>query len=249
MNNYAPQTYTVKDLQEKAASGVAKKAIKPSPKPSRAARLELIDILSRRGSIGLFILFAATVLIVLISYSEAPARTAAWAIMVIAALWVSKVFQSRFRSGRSDNSRPFRWRAEYTAALSVVGVAFASAPELLALDPGHGAFQSDLTLIVLFAVICAALFHASHFVASMALIVPFATFFLLGQAKQFPIAPNIPQIFMFSTGFLVVLFTNRALVTRAQKRNPRSKLLRSEVESAAEPGKSDRVLRRQTAAQ
>lgn len=226
-----------------------RKPITRSRKPSRAARLELIDILSRRGSIGLFVLFAASIAIVFISYSSAPGRTAVWATLVIAALWVSRVFQARFRSGRSDNSRPFRWRAEYTAALSVVGVAFASAPELLSLDPGLGPFQGNLTLIVLFAVICAALFHASHFMASMALIVPFATFFLLGQVQQFPIAPNISQIFMLSTGVLVVLFTNRALVARAQMRNPRSKFLRSEVESASDALNSDRELREPTVAQ
>lgn len=230
MTDAAPQGKTIHELQELATQSSTQLSRRRKPGLSRAARLDLIDILSRWASFSLALIAGAGVYLAILAGRTYPARGAAWALMLIAALYACRRFQGQFRAGLALAARPFRWRASYTACLSVLGVVFASAPILLAPAAAPAALTAQIAAVMLIAAIAAGLGHAAHGASAFALTAPGAIFAMLAGLRAADsgmiIAAAATSVFAFSGLFLAT----RALEISAARRHPRTTLLRRDVE-------------------
>ncbi|MEZ5896860.1 MAG: hypothetical protein R3C51_10725 [Parvularculaceae bacterium] len=218
----------VRDLQalaDQALDGRIRHKRKPL---SRAGQLHLIDLLSRYSGFGLAIFAGVTILIALTISREAPLRTAVWAALVFGSLFLCARYRKDFRIGEKIASRPFRWRANYTAALCVLSAAFGSAAILLFSE----AVTSPLEFfaLLLLAAFGASMLSIAHPVSAAAAFIPAAGFILLGALKS--IGP--------STGYFVVVGVTALaaaavtamvwrLHTLTARRFPRTGFIRSEI--------------------
>ena len=222
-------TKTVKELQEIAQGAVAAPQPVRSRALSRAARLELIDMLSRWSAPGLAVLAGAGVYLAVTAGAAYPGRALAWALMLLCALWACRQTQSRFRAGGKSAARPFRWRASYTACLSVLGVAFASAPVLLTpLGAPHHVFLQAAGL-TLFAGSCAAMLNAAHAPSAAAIAAPSALLVFLACLRSgdatLAMGAGAAGILCVSAVFAV----SRNIAAKAARRHPRTGFLRREI--------------------
>ena len=222
-------TKTVKELQDLAHSA----ALAPQPAQakalSRAARLELIDMLSRWSAPGLAVIAGAGVYLAVTAGNAYPGRALAWALMLIAALWACRQTQSRFRAGGKSAARPFRWRASYTACLSVLGVVFASAPILLTpLGAPHHVFLQAAGL-TLFAGSCAAMLSAAHPPSAAAIAAPSAIMVFLACLRSGDTALTAGAAAAGILCVSAVFAASRAISAKAARRHPRTGFLRREI--------------------
>ena len=223
------ETKTVKELQALAQDA----ALAPLPARakalSRAARLDLIDMLSRWSAPGLAIIAGAGVYLAVTAGGDYPGRALAWIVMVFCALWACRQTRSRFRAGGKIAARPFRWRASYTACLSVLGVAFASAPILLTpVGAPHHLFLQAIGL-TLFAGAFAAMLNAAHLASAAALVGPCALLVFLACLRNgeatLALGAGAAGVLCVSA----VIAVSRNIAAKAAARHPRTSFLRRDI--------------------
>jgi hypothetical protein len=159
---------SVRDLQARAAAAArgGRRGL------SRAARLLLIDQLSRWGGTGLACFAGAALFAAIAVATGAPVRSAVWLLLLFGALYVCRRYRTEFRRGHQIAARPFRWRSYYTASLAVVSAAFGAGAPLLVAAPDEGAAR--LLILMLAAASAAAAFNAAHRAAAAAAGLPAA---------------------------------------------------------------------------
>ena len=233
MSSEALERRNVRELQRLAAEAVISPAKKkPNKRLSRAARLHLLDLLSRWSATGLAAVCGAAIFMAVMVGREFPARTAAWALLVFAAIWSCRTIQTKFRAGEQIASRPFRWRAQYTSCLSVLGVAFGAAPILLA-PQGAAALLPALIALTLAGALVAGATHAAHRASVAALVIPSYVFVIAALFRHGHEALVIFGAAAFAVvSTAVISIVSWALYNEARKNNPRTNLIRSEVELA-----------------
>jgi hypothetical protein len=197
---------------------------------SRAARLQLIDVLSRWGGGGLALVAGVTIFAAIFIGRVYPVRAMIWIVTVLGSLYVARRLLKDFRTGERIASRPFRWRADYTASLSVLSAAF-GAGAVIALPsdaPAGLAFQTLALLIA--AALGAGIVHSAHGRAAMAASLPAAAFIFWGAYRIGGPAMAFEGVGLaIATGALALFFFHYFQRQRAMKRFPRTTYFRREV--------------------
>lgn len=196
--------------------------------PSRAALLEAVDLLSRWSAAGLAIIAGVGVYLSITVGRVYPARAAAWALMLLAALYVCRRLQLHFRAGDEISAHPFRWRASYTSCLCVLGVAFASAPILLAPIDAPASLAAQSAAFTLGGAFIAAIFFSAHLNSAFAVCAPAALFPLLAAWRNGDASAALYAAFAAATGCALIGVVRYAVSKRLAARHPRTTLLRSE---------------------
>lgn len=215
------------------AAQAALTAERPGVKPplSRAARLHLIDQLSRWGGSGLALLAGVSIFIALVPARDLPIRTAVWASMIFASLYLCRRYRKEFRRGESIASHPFRWRAYYVSTLTVVSAAFGSGAFLL-LPEGAGQDTAMQTLaLIVVAATGAAAFHAAHRASAAAAGAP--AFIAAAGAALTTFGLSLFSISVLAAGAAGAAFVALASIEaqkRASSRFPRTTIARREIE-------------------
>lgn len=222
------QGKTVRELQELAAQAPAQRR-RRKPALSRAARLHLIDILSRWSGLGLALVAGASIYMAVVAGRAYPARAAAWALMMLAALWIARRLRSEFRDGSRLSSQPFRWRASFTASLSVLGVVLASAPILLAPAGAPPAFGVQILALAVTASFAAALLAAAHLPSAAAFAAPGAIFAVLTSLRAGDSGLLVASLATSLLGLTGLYLANRYLEKTAGRAYPRTMLIRREA--------------------
>lgn len=221
---------TIHDLQAMAVEAARPRRGRRGRGASRAALLHLIDTLSRWGGTGLALIAGLTIFCAVAAGGAYPLRAAAWAGMVMAALYISRRLRAEFRAGEASAARPFHWRANYTASLSVAGAAF-GAGALLLLPAGapEGLALQTLALILAGA-LGAALLHAPHGRSAAAIFLPAALFAIFGAWRtggaSLAIFGAAASLVAGSATLFLVSWRLRA---QAIRRFPRTALIRREA--------------------
>lgn len=220
---------TVRELQELALDAPIEPSATRRKPLSRAARLDLIDMLSRWSGPGLALLMGAGVYLAVTAGRAYPGRAAAWGLMLLCALWVCRQARNQFRAGSKSSARPFRWRASYTACLSVLGVAFASAPILLTPTgaPHHVFLQA--AGLTLFAGSCVAILNAAHLASAAAIAAPSAILVFLACLRSGDAALTVGAAAAGILCVSAVFAVSRNISAKAAQRHPRSRFLRREI--------------------
>lgn len=230
------QGKSVHELQELARETPMQPRRKRRPGLSRAARLHLIDILSRWSGLGLALVAGVSVYMAVVAGRAFPARAATWAAMMLAALWVARRLRSEFRSGASLSSRPFRWRASFTASLSVLGVILASAPILLAPVGAPAVFGVQILALSVTASFAAALLAAAHLPSAAAFAAPGAIFAVLTGLRAGDSGLLIASFATSLLGLTGLYLAHRYLEKSAARAYPRTTLVRREIERQTAAG-------------
>lgn len=232
MQTSSLQNKNVRELQQLAREAPIDRTRTPRKQLSRAARLHLIDILSRWSATGLALIGGVSIYLAITAGRAYPVRAAAWVAMTLCALWVCRRLRSRFRGGNAMTSRPFRWRASYTSCLSVLGVVFASAPILLTPAGAAESLFLQVAGLTLAAGTGAAMLHTAHLASAASFAAPAALFTVFAGAR-------LGDISLLAAGSAVALFcgvsvilVNRAIIVDAARQYPRTGFLRGEVSSA-----------------
>lgn len=222
----------VRELQELALQTPLRPRNRREALLSRGARLHLIDVLSRWSAPGLALIAGASVYLAIVAGRAYPARAFAWGAMLLAALWVCRRLRSEFRAGAGLSAHPFRWRASYTSSVCVLGVAFACAPILLAPAGAPPALALQIIALMLLASFTSALLHSAHFYTAAAFAAPGAVFAVLAGARAGEPMLILGGLATALLGFAGLWIANRYLEKSANRRYPRTTLLRREVEQA-----------------
>ncbi len=232
MADTAANDKSIKELQRLAQE--APRRAQPRRKlPSRAALLESIDLLSRWSAAGLAVIAGAGIYLSITVGREYPARAAAWALMLLGALYVCRRLQLKFRAGAEISAHPFRWRASFASCLCVLGVAFASAPILLTPVDAAPILAAQAAALSLGGAFIAALFFSAHFNSAAAICVPGAIFPLLAAWRSGDGAAAIYASLAAATGIGLILVARYAVANRAALRHPRTTLLRADPAASA----------------
>jgi hypothetical protein len=222
---------TVQELQSMAAEAATVRKTAPRQALSRAARLNLIDQLSRWGGSGLALFAGVSIFIVIVIARGMPLRSAIWAAMIFVSLYLCRRYRKGFRRGDHIASRPFRWRAYYTATLAVVSAAFGAGAFLIlpeSVSPG-GVMQTLALMLV--AVTGAAAFHLAHRPSAAAAGLPAFAAIAGAAAANFGPAPF--TLGVLATGLAAaafVFFASAEAQRRAAARFPRTTFVRRELE-------------------
>lgn len=219
----------VRELQELAQTPLRPRKRRAAPL-SRGARLHLIDVLSRWSAPGLALIAGASVYLAVVAGRTFPGRAFAWGAMLLAALWVCRRLRSEFRAGAGLSAHPFRWRASYTSSVSVLGVAFASAPILLAPAGAPPALAMQIIALTLLVSFTSALLHSAHFYTAAAFAGPSAVFAVLAGARAGEPTLILGGLATAVLGFAGLRIANRYLEKSANRQYPRTTLLRREIE-------------------
>ncbi|VAV96666.1 hypothetical protein MNBD_ALPHA05-825 [hydrothermal vent metagenome] len=197
---------------------------------SRAALLEMIDLLSRWSAAGLALIAGIAVYMAIIAGRGFPARALAWTALLLCAVWVCRRMRAQFRAGAAIAARPFRWRASYTSCLSVLGVIFASAPILLTPQDAPGLISLQVVVLVMVGGFGAALFHAAHPTSAAAFAVPGALLPILAAIRGGDMLLTSALAATSVAGLFVVFTLSRTIARNASRRNPRTRFVRREIE-------------------
>ena len=214
--------------------------------PSRAAQLESIDILSRWSAAGLALIAGIGIFLSVTVGRVFPLRAAAWALMLLAALWVCRNMQSHFRAGDELAARPFRWRASFTACLCVLGVAFASAPILLTPISASNSLAVQTTVLTLVGAFGAAIFFATHLKSAATMAIPGVIFTLFAAMRNGDTTSALFTVFAATLGILGIFAFWHVLTTRISRHHPRTTFLRTGFENPARH-QENKTAERQTA--
>jgi len=221
----------VRELQRLAEeSSLSFKPAAPRKAASRAALLEMIDILSRWSAAGLASIAGIAVYLAIIAGRSFPARAAAWTALILCALWVCRRMRSQFRAGAAITARPFRWRASYTSCLSILGVIFASAPILLTPAGAPAAISLQITALVMLGAFGAALSHAAHPTSAAAFAAPGAVLPILAAVRDGNFVLIAALAAISAAGLIVVFAFSRTIARNAGLRNPRTRFVRRGIE-------------------
>ncbi len=225
---------TVQELQELAAQAAQYSEKARRPHLSRAARLHLIDQLSRWGGTGLALFAGVSIFIALVPARDMPIRTAVWATLVFASLYLCRRYRKDFRRGDSIASRPFRWRAYYVSTLSVVSAAFGSGAFLLLPESAGPDIAMQTLALIVVASIGAAAFHTAHRASAAAAGIP--AFLAAAGATIFAFGFSALTLAVIAAGVaggsFVVLASSEA-EKRAAQRFPRTTTARREIERSS----------------
>ena len=228
-----PEALTVHELQAMAADA-AIAPVAARKKRSRAAELHLIDLLSRWGGSGLAAFAAAAVLIAATIARGTPLRAGVWAAMVFGALFLCRRYRKEFRRGEKIAARPFRWRAYYTSSLSVVSAAFGAGAFLLAV-PASGAQRIEVFAVLIIGALSASALHSAHRLAGLAAALPASLFIAAGALRSdgFSLV-SLATIASLCAGLLGIVIASARIGESADRRFPRTGLVRREIERPAE---------------
>jgi hypothetical protein len=235
MSSSTLQGKTVRELQELARAAPIDSRPHRRKSLSRAARLHLIDMLSRWSGSGLALIAGAGIYMALTAGRTEPARAAAWTIMLIGALWTCRRLRNEFRSGGVVSARPFRWRASYTSCLCVLGVVLASAPILLSPAGAPPSLLLQIAGITVVAGLGASLVHTAHFASAAAISAPVSAFAVLAGIRSgdpMLVGAGAAAAALATT---LIFAANRIISIGAAQRYPRTSLHRREA-----PGRSSR---------
>ena len=221
---------TIKDLQRLAQE--APGHVQPRRKaPSRASLLEAVDLLSRWSAAGLAVIAGIGVYLSITVGRTYPGRAAAWALMLLAALFICRRLQSQFRAGAEIAAHPFRWRASFTSCLCVLGVAFASAPILLTPSDAAPILAAQASALAILGSFCAAVFFSAHLKSAAAVAIPGAAFPLLAAWRSGDLSAALYASLAAITGAALVLMISYAIARRLTARHPRTLFLRAGIAS------------------
>jgi hypothetical protein len=231
---------TVQELQSIAAEAAIARKNAPRPGLSRAARLNLIDQLSRWGGSGLALFAGVSIFIMIVIARDIPLRSTIWASMIFASLYLCRGYRKGFRRGDHIASHPFRWRAYYTATLAVVSAAFgAGAFLILPESTPPGAVMQTLALMLV-AATGAAAFHLTHRPSAAAAGLPAFTAIAGAAAAGFGFSAF--TLGVLASGLAAAAFVALASAEaqrRAASRFPRTTFIRREIDGrpadAAQP--------------
>ncbi len=215
-------------LAEKSSHSFKPAAVRKTA--SRAALLEMIDILSRWSAAGLALVAGIGVYLAIIAGRSFPARAAAWTAMILCALWICRHMRSQFRAGAANAARPFRWRASYTSCLSILGVIFASAPILLTPEGAPTTISLQVTILVMIGAFGAALSHAAHPASAAAFAVPGAILPILAAVRSSDVILVAALAATSAAGLIAVFLFSRTISGNAGLRNPRTRFVRRGIE-------------------
>ena len=199
------------------------------PKLSRAAQLHLIDALSRWSATGLAIVAGVAIFISVAVARDLEARSLIWMAIVFAALAYCRTRRKDFRRGARIASHPFRWRADYTSALSVLSAAVGSGGLLLA-PAAPSLAATEIVALLTIAILAAGLLHAAHARAAAAMILPGLAFLVAGAMRSTADAVLVTTLFLASaavTGLIAAISGRYA--RQASLRFPRTRLVRREI--------------------
>ena len=228
----AQTTLDQKDVRELQRLAQDPPALKRRRKkaPSRAAMLELIDILSRWSGASLAFIAGLSIYLAVTAGQAYPFRAAAWTAMLLTALWACRHLRGQFRSGGAIAARPFHWRASYTSCASVLGVVFASAPILLTPTGAPAAMYLQVAAISLFGCFAAAMAHSAHFPSAAAFAAPAAILPCLSALRMGDGALMAALIAISAMGCAVTYALVKIVTADAARRNPRTSFLRREID-------------------
>lgn len=236
-----PEPLTVHDLQALAAEAAASPVSFGPRTPSRAARLHLIDLLSRWGGSGLAILAAVAVFVSVVIARDEPLRSSIWALMVFGALYLCRRYRKEFRRGDRIASRPFRWRAYYTSTIAVASAAFGAGAFILAL-PAPSVIRLDIIALLTTGALASGSFHSAHRMTAMAAALPAALFIsaaVLGSAAGAPVQAFV--IAILTAGLAGLWVASSRIASSVDRKFPRTGLVRREMapsSAAASPSAS-----------
>ncbi len=219
----------IKELQRLAQTAPISPR-KRRERPSRAARFAAIDLLSRWSAAGLASVAGVGVYLSITVGRAYPGRAAAWALMLLAALWICRRLQTQYRSGAAFAARPFRWRASFTSCLCVLGVAFASAPILLAPAGAEPALAVQATALVLVGSFGAAIFFAAHLNSAAAMAVPGVVFPLLAAWRGENATAALLVLLASAAGLGAVFAVQSAIANKLKAKHPRTHIQRVEFD-------------------
>ncbi len=226
---------SIKDLQ-RLAQEAPTRVRRRRKTPSRAALLEAIDLLSRWSAAGLAVIAGIGVYLSITVGRAYPARAAAWALMLLAALYVCRRLQLQFRSGAEIAGHPFRWRASFASCLAVLGVAFASAPILLTPLGAPPILAAQAAALTLMGAFCAAIFFGAHLNSAAAVAIPGAAFPLLAAWRSGDAGAALYAALAAAAGVALILVVQYAIARRLAARHPQTPLIRTPAETAIETG-------------
>lgn len=198
---------------------------------SRAASLQLIDQLSRRGGSALALCAGIAIFVAIAPARDTPLRAAVWIAMIFAALFVCRRLLTRFRCGETSAMRPFRWRADYTAALSVLSAAFGAGAFLLTPSGADEIVKAQVLGLILAGAAGAGLAHAAHPATAAAASLPAMTGVALAGLRGFGATEF--EFWLLATAALALVVTAaaaRAASADALRRFPRSRYVRRSTE-------------------
>lgn len=221
----------VHELQARLEAETRRARLKRRPR-SRAAQLHLIDLLSRWGGAGLALVAGIGIFIAMSVGSVYPFRTLVWTAILLAALYVCRRLLTGFRAGSASASRPFLWRANYTAALSVLGAGFGAGAVMVLPEGAPNALAMQTLGLILVGAFGAAMLHAPHDRSAAALWTPAALFCFVGAWRAAgPAFAFSGAAAAFLAGALALLLLNRRLSGQAQRRFPRTSLTRRNLDA------------------
>jgi len=237
---------TVQELQAIAAEAALAAGSPPRGKAplSRAARLHLIDQLSRWGGSGLALIAGVSIFIALVPARDLPIRTVAWALMIVASLYLCRRYRKEFRRGDSIASHPFRWRAYYVSTLAVVSASFGAGAFLLLPESVDSSAAMQTLALMTAAAVGAAAFHAPHRASAAAAGLP--AFVATAGAALAAFGLSAFTIAIIIAGIAGAAFVAVASIEaekRAALRFPRTTRARREIERSSydEPIQAERA--------
>ena len=207
----------------------------PSRRLSRAARLHLIDQLSRWGGSGLALIAGAAIFIMMVVARDMPARSTVFALLIFASLYLCRRYRKEFRRGDRIAARPFRWRSYYSSTLAVVSAAFGAGAFLLLPEGVTAAVAMQTLALMLVAAAAASAFHIAHRPAAAAIGAP-ALIAICGAAAR-TLGPSLFTNVVLTASLAVVVFVALATAEaerRAAARFPRTAFVRRPADRAAQ---------------
>ena len=222
---------SIKELQRLAQEAPAAARLRRKP-PSRAALLQAVDLLSRWSAAGLAVIAGIGVYLSITVGRTYPGRAAAWALMLLAALYVCRRLQWQFRAGDEISAHPFRWRASFTSCLCVLGVAFASAPILLTPVDAAPVLAAQAAALTLGGSFLAAIFFSAHLNSAAAICAPGAVFPLLAAWRSGDAGAAVYAALAAATDIALIFIVRYAVASRLAARNPRTTMIRNDAPRA-----------------
>lgn len=211
---------------------------------SRAARLHLVDILSRWAGSGLALIAGAAVFAAVTVGRTHPARAAVWALLVLFALFTARRLLSGFRAGGRSSSHPFRWRADYTASLAVLSAAFGAGALILIPRGADPALAYQTLSLLIAASLGAGVIHAAHGRAALAAWLPAFVFIFVGAVKTGGAeTASLGVGAAFATGAAALFFFHSYLRQKIARRFPRTSFVRRGIIGEAEAERTHREAR------
>lgn len=174
---------TIRDLQTMAAHAAAATMRARRPKRrglSRAAKLHLVDQLSRSATAALATIAGVSLYVAIVAGRQEPARAALWLVIVLVPLFLARRLASRFRAGDRIAARPFLWRTQYAATAAVMSAAFGAGALIVVTEHADWRASVEILAALFCGALVASLLHAAHAKCAAAIWAPTSLFCFLG---------------------------------------------------------------------